>query len=143
MTELRTNDLAKIHIAAKDLGMDRETYEAMLWTVARVRSSRDLDVAGRAKVLTHLKALGWKPSRRKVSPKSRHKRPHEKTQADKIRALWIELKTLGALRDSSEKALGRYIHRMTGKHSPDWLDPDEASQVIESLKRWIARVESE
>ncbi len=63
----RRRELAKIHIAAKALGMDasdrdpNSDYRSMLWAVARVRSSADLDGAGRRRVLDHLKAVGFKP----------------------------------------------------------------------------------
>jgi len=48
-------------MAKKELGLDRDTYEDVLWTVARVRSAADLDSQGRFKVIAHFKALGWKP----------------------------------------------------------------------------------
>lgn len=57
----RTRELAAIHAAKRDLGMDDATYRDMLWAVARVRSAADLDFAGRKKVLDHMKACGWKP----------------------------------------------------------------------------------
>lgn len=50
----RTRELARIHCLAKQQGLDRDTYEAMLWTVARVKSARDLDAHGRRAVLAHL-----------------------------------------------------------------------------------------
>ena len=59
----RNTELAQIHIAKKDLGLDDDTYRAMLWTCARVSSSKDLDHAGRAAVIAHLKARGFKPKR--------------------------------------------------------------------------------
>ena len=54
----RKRELAAIHIAAQRLGLDDETYRQMLWTVARVSSARELDHAGRARVLDHLAARG-------------------------------------------------------------------------------------
>lgn len=63
---LRRNELAQIHMAATQLGMDtgdkndESEYRSMLWTVARVRSSAALDWAGRKKVLDHLKNCGAK-----------------------------------------------------------------------------------
>ena len=54
----RNNALAQIHIAKAQLGMDDDTYRAMLWAQARVKSARDLDHAGRAKVLAHMAACG-------------------------------------------------------------------------------------
>lgn len=62
-TNMRNRELAKIHIAAKELGMDDEAYRAMLWTVARVKTAKDLDAGGRTRVLEHLKACGFKGKR--------------------------------------------------------------------------------
>jgi phage gp16-like protein len=58
----RNTDLAKIHVAKKQLSMSDEDYRAMLWTQGRVTSSGDLDHAGRQRVLDHLKACGFKPA---------------------------------------------------------------------------------
>lgn len=63
----RSKDLAAIHIAAQQLGMDDATYRDMLWTIARVRSAKDLDWAGRRRVLEHLRACGAKAERPKRS----------------------------------------------------------------------------
>jgi phage gp16-like protein len=57
----RISELAKIHVAKKQLGMTDEDYRAMLWTQGRVSSSKDLDQSGRQRVLDHLKACGFKP----------------------------------------------------------------------------------
>ena len=59
--DTKRREIALIHIAKADLGLDDETYRDVLWTVARVRSAADLDFAGRNKVLDHFKARGWKP----------------------------------------------------------------------------------
>ncbi len=55
----RKAELAKIHIAKKQLQLDDDTYRAMLWTTARVHSSKELDAAGRRAVLDHLRARGF------------------------------------------------------------------------------------
>ena len=47
----RRAELAKIHVGAKQLGLGREAYESMLWTLCRVRSAADLDEHGRKQVL--------------------------------------------------------------------------------------------
>lgn len=54
----RKRELAAIHIARQQLGLDNGTYRDMLWTVARVRSAADLDYAGRQRVLDHLASRG-------------------------------------------------------------------------------------
>lgn len=137
----RNNQLAQIHIAKKELGMDDDTYRSMLWTVARVNSSRDLDMHGRYKVVMHLKALGWKPGRsKKKSPASAHKL--SKTQLDKIRALWIEMGNDGIVKNPTETNLNKFAKRLTGIDRVDWLRNErQATTVIESLKKWRERVE--
>lgn len=68
----RSRELAKIHMGAKALGLDTQDkdpdspYRSMLWAVARQRSAKDLDAAGRTAVLAHMKSLGvkqppWRP----------------------------------------------------------------------------------
>jgi phage gp16-like protein len=58
----RKSDLARIHIAANQLGLirigDDGAYRDMLFTVARVRTAGDLDADGRRRVLDYLNALG-------------------------------------------------------------------------------------
>lgn len=58
--DLRKRELAQIHIAKSQLGMEDETYRAMLWAVARVKSAANLDWTGRKRVLEHMKACGAK-----------------------------------------------------------------------------------
>ncbi|PJC11851.1 MAG: GemA protein, partial [Comamonadaceae bacterium CG_4_9_14_0_8_um_filter_60_18] len=48
-TDQRRRDLATIHMVKKHLGMDDAAYRDILWSVARVRSSSELDQAGRSK----------------------------------------------------------------------------------------------
>lgn len=57
---VRNRELTHIHLAKQQLGMDDETYRNVLWTVARVRSAKDLDWAGRKRVLDHMKSCGFK-----------------------------------------------------------------------------------
>lgn len=126
----RRRDLAAIHVAKKQLAMEDDTYREMLWTIARVRSASDLDHAGRRRVLDHLRACGFKRTR----PLARD------PQSRKVRALWLGLKELGALRDASEDALNSYVSRQTGAKALQWASSDQLSQVIESLKSWQRRV---
>jgi phage gp16-like protein len=58
--DIRRNELAQIHIAKVALGLDDDTYRQVLWAVARVKSSAELDWTGRKNLLDHFKAKGWK-----------------------------------------------------------------------------------
>lgn len=64
----RRRDMASIHIAKKQLGMDDGTYRDMLWAVARVRSAADLDFTGLQRVRDHLAKCGFKPTKGKPHP---------------------------------------------------------------------------
>jgi len=142
----RAVELAKIHIAAQQLGlrteMDDSAYRDVLWCVARVRSAKDLDAGGRQAVLQHFKANGWKDT---VAPAGRS-RYQRGTQPALIRWLWTQLADAGLVRDRSDRALRRYIaqHAAVADPRPDELAPQhldrrQAHDVIEQLKRWLAR----
>lgn len=63
----RRAELAKIHLAKKQLRMDEDSYRDMLWTIAQVRSAADLDDTGRHRVIAHMRSCGavFEPPRRK------------------------------------------------------------------------------
>lgn len=138
----RTQEIAKIHVAKRDLGLTDQAYRAILVGAAGVESAADLDWQGRAAVLGRMEELGWKPAPARKA--SRSGRPARKLASDslskKIRALWLDLHQLGAVRDPSEAALAGYVMRMTGVAALQWLSPSEASTVIEALKKWRMRV---
>lgn len=130
----RKAQLAQIHIAKAQLALNDETYRAMLWAIARVHSAKDLDLAGRMRVLEHLRASGFKPK----PPKA--KAPIvDDHQTRKILVLWSELEAAGALRDASESALNAFCKRVTGVDNIEWVGMRQASNLIEALKAWLAR----
>lgn len=135
--DIRKRELAQIHVAKSQLGLDDETYRAMLWTVARVKSAADLDWAGRKKVLDHLKAKGFKI---KAGKKAVTTRPlASDDQSKMIRGLWLELHDYGYVENPAESALAAFVKRMTGVEALQWLNSNQASKVIEDMKKWLAR----
>lgn len=72
----RNAELAKIHLGTKQLGMGVDDYRCMLWTVARVRSAKDLDEHQRHAVIKHLVKCGATFER----PKKAGQRPHNYNQ---------------------------------------------------------------
>lgn len=130
-------DLAKIHIAKKQLAMDDDAYRAMLKNIGGVESAKDLSQSAVGRVLAHLKRCGFKA----VAKKSDRKQADD-AQSRKIRALWLQLHQLGAVRDPSEQALATWIKRMGKVDALQWLPTDVASKAIEELKQWIKRVEA-
>lgn len=136
---LAKSTLAKIHIAKKQLAMDDDTYRAMLRSVGGAASSRDLTTAGASRVLRHLEQCGFKPVRKPGAAALPQRALAQDAQSTKIRALWLELHSLGVVRNASEAALGAYVKRQTGVEALQWLSSAQASLIIEALKKWKTR----
>lgn len=134
----RRADLAAIHIAKKDLGWDDGTYRDVMFAVCRVRSSAELDFAGRKRWLAHLKACGWKKGVAARSSGSARRAPLTPSQR-KVWSLWQELADAGLVRDRGMPALAAYVKRQTGVDRLEWLAGRQEELVIESLKRWLVR----
>lgn len=130
----RRNDLAKIHIAKKDLGWDEAFYRSILWSVCRVKSSAELDFGGRKRLLAHMVKCGWKVRRQ---PKDRVQAAD--SQSKMVRGLWLELHELGYVDDPSESALAAWVKRETKVEALQWLNTAQAQQTIEKLKQWRDR----
>lgn len=133
--QLRRAEIAQIHIAKSQLGMNDDTYRAMLWSVGRVRSSSDLDWRGRKAVLDHLKRSGFK-----VQAKPQTRRLDLDAESQKARKLWLLLGEAGELRDTSERALAAYVHRVAKVDDLRFTNGKQIERVIESLKKWCSRV---
>lgn len=119
----RARDLAAIHVCAKQLRMDRGTYEAMLMRTCGVRSSADLDQRGRAKVLAELRRLGAPENKAKGRPANLGTEP----MLRKIEALLAELKAPWAYADG-------IASRMFGIAFVAWLrKPEQLRAVIAAL----------
>lgn len=129
-----------IHVARRELHMDDDTYRLMLAGMKGLdgaTSTADLSVPKLLRVLEQLKQKGFK-----VRPNTKAKRPlADDEQSKKIRALWLTLHDMGAVRDPSEAALAKYVLRMTKVAALQWLNAAQASQVIENLKQWMGRVQ--
>lgn len=126
--DARRRDLAMIHLAAKQLGMDEDAYRAMLWAVGRVRSAKDLDFAGRQRVKDHLRACGWKPAparQRKPYP-GRPANTDREPQLQKIEALLTDARRPWSYAD-------KMAHRMFGKDRVQFCDPAEWQRLIAAL----------
>ena len=66
--ENRRAELAKIHVAKKQLAMDDETYRAMLMSQFGVESARDLSAHQRKTCILYMQRLGFEGKRGKASP---------------------------------------------------------------------------
>lgn len=124
----RRRELAAIHVAKAQLGLDDETYRAILWSVARVHSAADLDHAGRHAVLDHLRARGFgRPQRTPL-----HGRPHNINSEDRGPLL---RKIQALLADAARP--WAYAHgmarRMFRVEDCAFCNPDQLGRIVAAL----------
>ena len=55
------SELAKIHIAKKELSLTDPLYRDLLFILFGKKSARDLDAQEVEELLTHFLSLGWRP----------------------------------------------------------------------------------
>lgn len=121
------SSLAKIHIAKAQLGLDDDTYRAILARVAGVRSAKDLLPRQIGAVIAEFERLGWVP---KVAPKTRRAAPNPVAErrklVSKIEAFLAEAARPWAYADAM--AL-----RMFKVERVEWCDSDQLHRMIAAL----------
>lgn len=123
--------MAMVHCAKKDLGLEDETYRAVLHEVTGHDSCRDCTDGELARVVEHFRARGWTP-----------KKEGKRSSSPAVRLVWVlwgELRNAGALRNPSRAALRAYCKRMVQVEDPEWMNPDQLNIIIEGLKSWKRR----
>ena len=126
---VRNKELAQIHIARQQLGMDDDAYRDVLWTVARVRSAADLDWSGRKRVLDHLKACGFKIKPKKLA--TMHK-PLALTKEAIEAKIAVQLKELGQNWPYAYGVARRIFPKVARF---EFLKPEQLGEVSSALAR--------
>ena len=121
----KRKDIQLIHIAKQQLGMDDATYRAMLWSVARVKSSTALDFAGRKKVIDHLKACGFAPISKNAG-KPANVKPELIPLMSKIGALLADMKL-------PWKYAAAILKRQAKVDRLEWADAKQLHDVVTAL----------
>lgn len=126
--------LATIHVAKKQLGLDDDTYRAVLNRVTGKSSSAAMSETERLAVVEELRRLGFEKA------SSGPRRGLEGRYAKKLQALWIAGWNLGVVRNRDDKALIAMVKRQTGiDHVRFVRDPADALRAIEALKAMTAK----
>lgn len=123
--------LGKIHLAKKMLGMDDDTYRAMLLTIGGVKSAKDLSNDGLNKVISHLEKSGAKFTNAKKygrRPSNMGSKSDRSAQLGKIEALLAE----AARPWEYAIALAK---RMYQKEALEFCDQAQLQGVIAALVR--------
>ena len=144
----RRVELAAIHVAKKQLGLDDDLYHSIIQRVSGNFRAEPVISAGqmmpreRKALIEELRARGFRPKhsdRRYEPPGIAPATAPGDGQLKKILALWGELVATGTLHDPSEKGLRHFVKRQTGLEAARWLTAAQSNKVIEGLKAWLAR----
>ena len=134
------NSLATIHIGQKELGLDEDTYRALLVRVTGKASAAKMSEGERQKVVAEMKRLGFVVrSKRWGGAKATHRKASEKAWVRLMYALWRSIGEHGGIKDKSAEALRAFVKERTGVADPEWLTYAQADPLIRALKAMEAR----
>lgn len=148
----RQNHLAAIHMAQKALGLSADDATALKLAVTGVASAADMTATQRRQYLAHLADLQARAAvARGQKPAYQPRRPAQVRNTDddlderwsKARALWHALAEAGAVRTDTDAALMSYVRRQTPVEHWRFLNTYQINQVIEALKRWCRRADTQ
>lgn len=137
----------KIFVGCRELGLDADARHDLQLQVTGKASLSDMDDGDKQKVLSHLKASGFKTSTHKA-----HTRHKTAPRADlrMIHVLWKKLGETGALRDPTRQGLNAFIRKRFGTTwgsvpadvdmLREWKLIDD---VIQALKAWAERTDAD
>lgn len=134
-TPLTHKQISLLHVAKNQLGLDDDTYRAILVKVAGCDSAADLTQPGFTAAVKYFTAMGFRSTWTK---RSYGYRPTMATppQIDLIRSLWV--KFLGR-EDENDIELNKWLDRFHKVSSLRFVDNKKAAKVISSLKGMTVR----
>ena len=128
----RSKIIQLIHIAKSQIGLSDEDYRAVLESTAKKTSCSEMTLFELNEVLKAMKKLGFKVKKLET-------REEEigwdasKAQMDYIKGMW-EL----VARDKSDRALYKFIKRITGADHPRFMTAKDSQKVIIALRKMLA-----
>ena len=134
---LRRALLIQAQVGRKALAIDEDDWRALLERVTGQRSTRVLDDRQLRAVGAELERLGYVPQAHggggRWRPVARH--AHQR----KVYALWGALKRAGVWKVSDVASLAAFCRRVAQVDGVEWLNPHQATKVIEGLRAMAAR----
>ncbi len=137
------NTTAIINIAKAQLGLHEDDYRAMLVRVTGKASLRAMSERQRIDVVDELKRRGFK-----IRTKGKALPASFKPYIRLIHALWKSCHRNGAIENGSREALRAFCKRFVAPGDaavavdPDLLSKDQATPIIEALKKMEARAKA-
>jgi len=139
---ISNNQKAVVHIAAGQIGLEKDAYRDALYAHAGVRSAKDLDYKGFKAVMEHFEKSGFQGTQKKNrSQKRKNARPGmaSEPQLKKIFALWFSMPA-GYYDPGKEfDALRGFLKKRFGVEHENFLKFKTAHKVIEALKSIVRR----
>jgi len=130
-------NLAKIHIAKKELHIPDDAYRDILQNLTGHDSSARINDTQAEKVLRFfIKVKGWKPKYQQQLPGITI--PSD-PMSKKIQALWITLHKAGVVKNGSDLALLSFVKRVAETDRLEWCKDSDKNRIIEALKAWAKR----
>ena len=124
---------AKIHVAAKQLGLDEDAQRDVYERVTGERSLRAMNGPQLAAVNAEMIRLGFKPSKAKGGKLNG-------TYGPIMRAMWLSAYNLGVVRNNRDEAMIKWVYRQTQIEHLNWVrHPEDANKAIDALKLWMRR----
>lgn len=127
-TQLRTAEMAQIHIAIKQLALEDDAYRAILLQVTGKTSSKDLTWQERKALLDHFKKVGFKVKAKtagRVAPVVANDR---QAMIGKVEALLAEAKYPWSYADALAKKICK-VERI------EWCLPSHLVKIIAALTK--------
>ncbi|WP_165682140.1 gp16 family protein [Metapseudomonas otitidis] len=119
----------KIQIARRQLGMDDDTYRAMLMRTVGATTSKGLTPRQIGRVLAELERLGFQPTSPRKAPagrKTAESAPERAALIGKINAQLAEAERTIAYADGLAR-------RMFQVERVEWCDPDQLRRLVAAL----------
>ena len=127
---LTRKQTALIHLARKKLGLSDERYRLILWEMAGVETSKDLDQTGFELVMKAMMALGFRSAFTKTFYTHRAGMATP-AQVMLIRTLWGKFATA----DGSERALNKWLERTFKVSALRFATEEQAEKAIRVLHK--------
>ncbi|CAM4092760.1 gp16 family protein [Acinetobacter pragensis] len=132
----KTKLIQLIHVGKNQLGLDDDLYREVLESCTGKTSSKLLNIAQLEAVLDRMKRLGFQVESK---GKAGVKNLADDAQSKLIRHLWLQLHSAGQVRNSSEKALAKFVENKVGVSALQFLSTKNADMIITHLRQWCKR----
>lgn len=132
----RRRQLAAIHTLKARLGLDDDTYRALLADETGETSAARLSEPARLRVVARLRRLEEEVLGRSGGLVFL---PDDPPRLRKVKSLWIELARAGRIERASQAALDAWVKTRFDVDRAAWLRPRDLSAAIEQLKSWLQR----